>query len=51
VLRLRRLGFTCEEIGERIGLHSGSVRRILRLLARRVAFDRPGSESSPSDAN
>jgi RNA polymerase sigma factor (sigma-70 family) len=51
VLRLRRLGFTCEEIGERIGLHSGSVRRILRLLARRVAFDTPGSVSSPSDAN
>jgi RNA polymerase sigma-70 factor (ECF subfamily) len=51
VLRLRRLGFTCEEIGERIGLHPGSVRRVLRLLARRVAFDSSGNENIPSDAN
>jgi RNA polymerase sigma-70 factor (ECF subfamily) len=51
VLRLRRLGFTCEEIGERIGLHPGSVRRILRLLARRMAFNSPDNETTTSDAN
>jgi RNA polymerase sigma-70 factor (ECF subfamily) len=51
VLRLRRLGFTCEEIGERIGLHPGSVRRVLRLLACRVAFDSPSNETTTSDAN
>jgi RNA polymerase sigma factor (sigma-70 family) len=50
VLRLRRLGFTCEEIAERIGLHPGSVRRILRLLARRVAFDKPDGSPLPCDA-
>jgi DNA-directed RNA polymerase specialized sigma24 family protein len=51
VLRLRRLGFTCEEIGERIGLHPGSVRRILRILARRMAFNSPDNETTTSDAN
>jgi RNA polymerase sigma factor (sigma-70 family) len=45
MLRLRRLGFTCEEIGGRVGLHPGSVRRILRLLATRVAF--PASAPAP----
>ncbi|MCE9563940.1 MAG: sigma-70 family RNA polymerase sigma factor [Planctomycetes bacterium] len=39
VLELRRLGYTCEEIGTRTGFHAGSVRRILRNLARRIAFD------------
>jgi RNA polymerase sigma factor (sigma-70 family) len=39
VLHLRRLGHSCEEIAERTGLHAGSVRRVLRHLARRVAFD------------
>ncbi len=42
VLTLRRLGYSCEEIGTQTQMHSGSVRRILRQLARRVAFDRPG---------
>jgi RNA polymerase sigma factor (sigma-70 family) len=41
VLRLRRLGLSRAEIAARTGLHEGSVRRILRGLARRVAF--PGS--------
>ncbi len=41
VLDLRRLGHSCEEISERTGLHAGSVRRILRHLARRIAFDDP----------
>jgi RNA polymerase sigma-70 factor (ECF subfamily) len=39
VLRLRRDGHTCEEIAGRTGMHPGSVRRVLRHLARRVAFD------------
>ena len=39
ILHLRRLGHSCEEIGSRTGLHPGSVRRVLRHLARRVAFD------------
>jgi RNA polymerase sigma-70 factor (ECF subfamily) len=41
VLQLRRLGLSRAEIAGRTGLHEGSVRRILRGLARRVAF--PGS--------
>jgi RNA polymerase sigma factor (sigma-70 family) len=51
VLRLRRLGFTCEEIANRIGLHPGSVRRALRVLARRVAFDRHADGPTLSDVN
>jgi RNA polymerase sigma factor (sigma-70 family) len=39
IVYLRRDGHSCEEIGERTGLHPGSIRRILRQLARRVAFD------------
>ena len=38
VLRLRRLGLTMAEVAERTGLHEGSVRRILRRLARHVAY-------------
>ena len=41
ILHLRRLGYSCEEIGDQTGLHPGSVRRVLRHLARRVAFDGP----------
>lgn len=41
ILDLRRLGYSCEEIGTQTGLHPGSVRRILRQLARRVAFASP----------
>lgn len=50
VLDLRRLGFSCEEIGERTGRHPGSVRRALRHLARRVAFA-PSANPPPSDAD
>ena len=39
ILHLRRDGHSCEEIADRIGLHPGSVRRVLRHLARRAAFD------------
>jgi RNA polymerase sigma factor (sigma-70 family) len=52
VLCLRRLGHSCEEIGTQLGMHPGSVRRILRHLARRVAFDEPaGSNPSTPDVH
>ena len=41
ILTLRREGLTLDEVAARVGLHEGSVRRILRDLARRVAFDDP----------
>ena len=41
LLGLRRQGLTLDEVAARTGLHEGSVRRILRDLARRVAFDDP----------
>jgi DNA-directed RNA polymerase specialized sigma24 family protein len=39
ILHGRRAGESCEEIAAKTGHHPGSVRRILRQLARRVAFD------------
>jgi len=44
-LELRRQGCTLEEVAARTGLHEGSVRRIFRTLARRLAF-RPAAEAS-----
>ena len=41
VLHLRRQGLSPAEIADQTGLHPGSVRRVLRHLARRVAFDAP----------
>jgi RNA polymerase sigma-70 factor (ECF subfamily) len=41
VLRLRRQGLSRAEIAARTGLHEGSVRRILRRLARELAFAAP----------
>lgn len=38
VLRLRREGLQLTEIADRTGLHEGSVRRILRRLARELAL-------------
>jgi RNA polymerase sigma-70 factor (ECF subfamily) len=38
ILTLRRQGYALAEIGERTGLHPDSVRRILRTLARQLAF-------------
>ena len=38
VLRLRRQGLSREEIASRVGLHEGSVRRVLRQLARQLAL-------------
>ncbi len=42
ILGLRRQGYSLAEIAERTGLHPDSVRRILRTLARQLAFrERP----------
>jgi RNA polymerase sigma factor (sigma-70 family) len=38
LLRLRRQGLPLTEIAQRTGLHEGSVRRVLRQLARQLAF-------------
>jgi RNA polymerase sigma-70 factor (ECF subfamily) len=38
LLRLRRQGLLLSEIADRTGMHEGSVRRILRQLARRLAL-------------
>jgi RNA polymerase sigma-70 factor (ECF subfamily) len=45
LLRLRRQGLLLTEIADRTGLHEGSVRRVLRQLARRLAFDPPAGGS------
>ena len=41
VLTFRRAGLSLAEVAARTGFHEGSVRRILRGLARRVAFSDP----------
>jgi RNA polymerase sigma factor (sigma-70 family) len=42
VLQLKRQGLSLTEVAARTGLHEGSVRRILRKLARQLAFrERP----------
>ncbi len=41
LLELRRQGYSLDEIAARTGLHEGSVRRILRTLARQLAFKPP----------
>lgn len=49
VLTLRREGLQLAEIAARTGLHEGSVRRILRRLARELALrDQPLPDSTPS---
>jgi DNA-binding CsgD family transcriptional regulator len=52
ILGLRRQGYSLAEIAQRTGLHPDSVRRILRTLARQLAFDGQqaqvsGQESCP----
>src|SRR5437868_10170720 len=48
LLRLRREGVPLAEIAARTGLHPGSIRRILRELARKMAFQqRPVVPSEP----
>ena len=39
LLRLKRQGLSSEEVAARVGLHEGSVRRILRNLARQLALE------------
>jgi RNA polymerase sigma-70 factor (ECF subfamily) len=39
LLHLKRQGWRLQDIAARTGLHEGSVRRILRQLARRLAFE------------
>jgi RNA polymerase sigma-70 factor (ECF subfamily) len=41
VLRLRRSGMKYHEVAAAVGMHEGSVRRVVRELARRVAFVPP----------
>jgi RNA polymerase sigma-70 factor (ECF subfamily) len=38
LLRLRRMGLPLGEVAARTGMHEGSVRRILRRLARQLAL-------------
>jgi RNA polymerase sigma-70 factor (ECF subfamily) len=40
LLRLRRQGLLLDEIAARTGMHEGSVRRVLRRLARQLALER-----------
>ncbi|HEV3023711.1 MAG TPA: sigma-70 family RNA polymerase sigma factor [Pirellulales bacterium] len=43
LLRLKRQGLTLDAIAARTGLHEGSVRRIIRQLARKMAFATNGT--------
>src|SRR5262245_47976701 len=43
IVGLKRQGYSLVEIGERTGLHPDSVRRILRTLARQLAFRPPAT--------
>jgi DNA-directed RNA polymerase specialized sigma24 family protein len=45
VLALRREGLPLAEIAARVGMHEGSVRRVLRRLARELALE--GQDGSP----
>jgi RNA polymerase sigma-70 factor (ECF subfamily) len=50
LVRLKRDGLSLDEIAARVGLHPDSVRRVLRELARRVAFRQSAQPStSPED--
>jgi RNA polymerase sigma-70 factor (ECF subfamily) len=50
LLRLRRQGLAVTEVADRVGLHEGSVRRILRGLARRLALGRAPLADAPERA-
>lgn len=39
LVRLRREGFSLDEIAARTGWHEGSIRRVFRTLGRRLAFE------------
>jgi RNA polymerase sigma-70 factor (ECF subfamily) len=49
ILGLKRQGYALAEIAERTGLHPDSVRRILRTLARSLAFERPPDGPAPPE--
>jgi RNA polymerase sigma-70 factor (ECF subfamily) len=49
ILGLKRQGYSLGEIAERTGLHPDSVRRILRTLARDLAFERPQPAGQQAD--
>jgi RNA polymerase sigma-70 factor (ECF subfamily) len=51
VLRLRRQGLRLGEIAARTGLHEGSVRRIIRQLARRLALAQEPLAAVDDDAS
>lgn len=46
LLNLRRQGYSLAEIASRTGLHADSIRRILRTLARQVAFANSTAEAA-----
>jgi RNA polymerase sigma factor (sigma-70 family) len=50
VLRLRRQGLLLHEIAERIRMHEGSVRRILRRLARQLALEQQPLAAGDGDS-
>jgi RNA polymerase sigma-70 factor (ECF subfamily) len=47
ILELKRQGYSLAEVGERTGLHPDSVRRILRTLARQLAFEQTPTPPAP----
>jgi RNA polymerase sigma-70 factor (ECF subfamily) len=50
VLRLKRQGLALQDIAARTGLHEGSVRRILRKLARQLALESgPLADAPPGE--
>jgi RNA polymerase sigma-70 factor (ECF subfamily) len=50
ILGLRRQGYSLAEIAARTGLHPDSIRRILRTLARTLAFEDRSRQAGPSGA-
>jgi RNA polymerase sigma-70 factor (ECF subfamily) len=49
ILQYRRQGLALSEIAEKIGLHEGSVRRILRRLARQIALSEEPLNEPPGE--
>jgi RNA polymerase sigma-70 factor (ECF subfamily) len=49
LLRLKRQGLPLTEIAARTGMHEGSVRRVLRQLARRLVSDEQGPGAGPDE--
>jgi RNA polymerase sigma factor (sigma-70 family) len=49
LLRLRRQGLLLEEIAARTGMHEGSVRRVLRQLARQLALAQEPLAAGPGE--